>query len=154
MVKFAPGDTVYIDWSTSFHRHTQRETPKLTPAKIAKVGRRWVTLEYARGDYRFDPLDGLHRPGGPFSLDGGGYSSPGEVWPSVEDRDAWLARVATWERIRRVVGATGGATLAPDHVPTATLAIIADVLDNPAAFDPARILQGGDQSSQSGTATK
>lgn len=53
---------------TTLYRHE----PKIEIKKIAKIGRRWITLE---GDYKPDRFDAQTR-----HLDGNGYTSPGRVY--------------------------------------------------------------------------
>lgn len=85
---FVVGQEVYV------RRRSRRAGGAIEPApvKVAKVGRKWVTLE--SGD-RFE-LDG----GQPFVLDGGKYLSPGWVWPSLMDWEIHTRRIAAWARIQ------------------------------------------------------
>jgi hypothetical protein len=63
--------------------------------EVTKVGRKWVELGIGKGRYRVEI--------GSTQIDGGNYSSPGRVWPSKADADAYQDLVKAWGDLRRRV---------------------------------------------------
>ena len=61
-------------------------------ATIMGVGRKWLTLDIGHG-MRADKLT--------LSIDGGGYSSPGKLWPSQADYEVERVRQAALHSLRR-----------------------------------------------------
>lgn len=95
---FVVGQTVYVERN---HRRPGGP-PEPTPVKVAKVGRKWVTLD-----------DNTHHPGRfelgetqPFELDGGDYMSPGRVWLTLMDWEIHTRRTAAWRRIQAAAKAS------------------------------------------------
>ena len=61
--------------------------------EVTKVGRKWAELD--KGRYRVEI--------GSAQIDGGNYSSPGRVWPSKADADAYQDLRKAWSDLRRGV---------------------------------------------------
>lgn len=99
------GQTVFVEHH-EFGRAKDLGEP--FPRKVVKIGRKWGTLEGWNGG-RFELGEGE----GPFEIDGGEYSSPGNVWLSLEARERYLATHAAWERLGQL---TTRGTRPPPHI--------------------------------------
>jgi len=84
-----------------------RGAPVPKAAKIAKVGRRWITLDDSRHQpTRFDAKTRR--------IDGKGYASPGIIFESEEDYQETLAKEKLWKKFR-----TGLPWSCPENLTTA-----------------------------------
>ena len=77
------GDTVYVVPGRGFGRPCD--------ATVTKIARKWAYLDihkFGRAAVRFNPKSGC--------VDGRGYSSPGQVYPSQKVYDDHIARQEKW----------------------------------------------------------
>jgi hypothetical protein len=128
MAVFKVGDTVLLR-----RRRQGRDAAEqpLQPRQIAKIGRRWISLEgrfTERFAIRDEDGDLLHEP---YNLDGEGYESAGHVFLSEESADSHRRAVAAWERMRKLASAWHP----PRHVSGADLEAMVAKLEEPACSD-------------------
>ena len=92
------GNTVTVIWN----RNIGRGKDKISELTITKVGRKWVTIKEERSITRFEiaEVDGYL---GPYEIDGGGYSSPGDAFLTAEAATDWLARNRAWSEVHRLL---------------------------------------------------
>lgn len=88
MTPWTPGQTVYFTRLVTYGpKRGTFEAP--TEAVIDKVGKRWATLgREGRRALRFDIATG--------EVDGGDSESPGHVWRSPAEFEAWQELQAAW----------------------------------------------------------
>ena len=86
-----------------------RGDPLPRAAKIAKIGRRWITLD--DGEWHPTRFDAETR-----RIDGKGYASPGDVYESEEEYRETSAKEVLWKDFRGRLPYT-----APDHLSVADI---------------------------------
>jgi hypothetical protein len=88
------------------------KSPTLEGITITKIGRQWVS--FARDSYRYH-ADSRFNPN-TMRIDGGNYTSPGDVWISEEDwKDDQLAQ-RLWMQVRNRMPPMANERMTPDVV--------------------------------------
>lgn len=87
---FYVGQTVFLRYRDE--RPHKRNGVDLFEAKITKVGRKWADLDGTHGRFNMDTM----------RMDGGQYSSPGDVFYSRELYEETVLRNELWGRLKAI----------------------------------------------------
>jgi hypothetical protein len=86
MHKYEVGQTVFVHYWKNGGRQSNT-----ADGVVTKVGRKWVTFKEGWAEDRFDMETGR--------IDGGHYTSPGDVYPSREAYDEKVTKHRRWEHL-------------------------------------------------------
>jgi len=102
------------------------------PITVKKIGRKWVNYESKYGTGRFDKES--------MAVDGMGYSSPGQIYLSMEAYQSELHRTAAIKELRALLDWRSGIDL-PETVTVQRVRLVLEILKIGSGPDPLEVIQ-------------